>query len=66
MTAPDPHAPLPASRRVRTSSRSFSDLVGEAEAEAGIVAPKSEEPGYRWSNGRTFRSGKGAADGSHD
>lgn len=62
----DPNTPLPADRKVRTSKRLWSDLVGEAEAEAGITAPKSQEPGYRWSNGRTFRSGKGAADGSHD
>lgn len=59
MSSTDPHAPLPADRKVRTSKRLWSDLVGEAEAEAGIVAPKSEEPGYRWSNGRSFKTGKG-------
>ena len=62
----DPNTPLPADRKVRTSKRLWSDVVGEAEAEAGIVAPKSMTPGYRWSNGRTFRSVKGAADGTHD
>lgn len=61
----DPNTPLPANRKVRTSKRLWSDVVGEAEAEAGIIAPKSHEPGYRWSNGRTFRAGKGAYDGTH-
>lgn len=55
----DPDVKLPADRKVRTSSRLWSDVVGEAEAEAGITAPKSEEPGYRWSNGREFKTGKG-------
>lgn len=59
----DPNALPPPGQRVRTSSRLWSEVVGEAEAEAGITTPKSQEPGYRWSNGRTFRSGKGAYDG---
>ena len=34
----DPNTPLPADRKVRTSKRLWSDVVGEAEAEAGITA----------------------------
>ena len=61
----DPNTPLPPDRRVKTSNRLWSDVVGEAEAEAGIIEPKSVQPGYRWSHGRTFDSGKGAYDGTH-
>jgi hypothetical protein len=44
---------------VRTTTRSWAAEVALAEAQAGIVQPKSKEPGYEWSNGRKFDSGLG-------
>jgi len=55
----DPNAPLPAAQKVRTSSRQWSEIVGEAEADAGIVQPKTVEPGYVWSNGKRYNTGRG-------
>jgi hypothetical protein len=53
------NTPVPAAQRVRTSSRLWSDIVGEAEADAGITQPRTVEPGYVWSGGKRFNSGKG-------